>query len=317
MSGLFLGVDGGQSSTTAVIGDAAGRVLGFGRGGPCSYVRAPGGRERFTSAMRDCLAEACRTAGIENGELAFESAVLGFSGGPAGRESILAGLFRAERLAVVSDVEVALSGALAEEPGIITIAGTGSASFGRNAKGETARAGGWGPMFGDEGAAFDLTRRALRAALRAKEGWGAPTILHDWLLQATGIQHVHDLVREFYTADYPASRIASYAELVGRAASQGDEAAIEILRSAAVDLARLASVVRRRLFPSVGAVRVAYVGGTFRILPLLQQFRAMVEMDGTMLLIPPIHGPAIGALLDAYRAAGFTPALSNVPEFEK
>jgi N-acetylglucosamine kinase-like BadF-type ATPase len=38
--GLFLGVDGGQTATTAVIGDGSGRVLGRGSGGPCSYVRA-------------------------------------------------------------------------------------------------------------------------------------------------------------------------------------------------------------------------------------------------------------------------------------
>ncbi|MBL8219608.1 MAG: ATPase, partial [Bryobacterales bacterium] len=34
MSTYFLGVDGGQSSTTAMIGDETGRVIGYGRGGP-------------------------------------------------------------------------------------------------------------------------------------------------------------------------------------------------------------------------------------------------------------------------------------------
>ena len=40
---LFLGVDGGQSGTTALIGDETGRVLGTGRGGPCNHVRASEG----------------------------------------------------------------------------------------------------------------------------------------------------------------------------------------------------------------------------------------------------------------------------------
>ena len=32
---LYIGIDGGQSSTTALIGDETGRVLGVGRAGPC------------------------------------------------------------------------------------------------------------------------------------------------------------------------------------------------------------------------------------------------------------------------------------------
>jgi N-acetylglucosamine kinase-like BadF-type ATPase len=245
---LFLGVDGGQTGTTAVIGDAAGRVLGMGSGGPCSYVNAAGGSERFAAAMRDCLSAACRAANSDFGELHFASAVLGFSGGPVGREPILKTLFRAERLVLVSDVEVAHSGALGGAPGIITIAGTGSASFGRNAQGESLRTGGWGPLIGDEGAALDLTRQALRAALRAKEKWGPDTVLHDWLLEATGIPDVHDLVRAFYTAEFPASRIASYAGLVEKAASQGDTVACQILRKGAECLCELTVAVRAYLF---------------------------------------------------------------------
>ena len=37
---LFLGVDGGQSSTTALVGDETGRVMGVGRAGPCNHAGA-------------------------------------------------------------------------------------------------------------------------------------------------------------------------------------------------------------------------------------------------------------------------------------
>ena len=46
-SDIFLGVDGGQSSTRAVIGDETGRVLGVGRGGPCNHAGAPEGRAQI------------------------------------------------------------------------------------------------------------------------------------------------------------------------------------------------------------------------------------------------------------------------------
>ena len=58
MSDYFLGVDGGQSSTIAVIGDADGRVVGWSSGGPWNHVAAPEGRTKFLRVMGTCLAQA-------------------------------------------------------------------------------------------------------------------------------------------------------------------------------------------------------------------------------------------------------------------
>src|SRR5437016_1486807 len=171
----FLGVDGGQSSTTAVIGDETGRVLGIGRGGPSNHVGAAEGRAKFVSAVEGCVTAACAQAGLDVGR--FASACLGFSGGPADKQSILNEILSSERTLVTHDGLIALSGATAGQPGLITIAGTGSFAFGRNAAGETARAGGWGYIFGDEGGGFFITRQALRAALRFEECWGPATTL--------------------------------------------------------------------------------------------------------------------------------------------
>ena len=79
----YLGVDGGQSSTTALIGDRDGRVLGYGRGGPCNHVGAAEGRTKFVSAIETCVATACAQAGVDVQNIRFEAACLGFSGGPA------------------------------------------------------------------------------------------------------------------------------------------------------------------------------------------------------------------------------------------
>ncbi len=50
---LFLGIDGGQTGTQAVLADATGRVLGHGAGGPSNHVEMPGGRERLRQAILD------------------------------------------------------------------------------------------------------------------------------------------------------------------------------------------------------------------------------------------------------------------------
>jgi N-acetylglucosamine kinase-like BadF-type ATPase len=68
----------------------------------------------------------------------------------------------ADRVEVISDAEAALLGALGDEPGVLVLAGTGSIVLGRGRRGRLARAGGLGPLLGDEGSAFWLGREALR-----------------------------------------------------------------------------------------------------------------------------------------------------------
>ncbi len=177
MSQYFLGVDGGQSRTTAIIGDEQGRVLGVGIGGPSNHAGAAEGTAKFLDAMRSCLNAACDQAGFEADGLHFSSACLGFSGGPHDKEALLKTVLSSDRISLTHDALIALAGATAGEPGLITIAGTGSIAFGRNGRGQTARAGGWGYMFGDEGGAFWIASQALRAALRQEEGWGPDTSL--------------------------------------------------------------------------------------------------------------------------------------------
>jgi N-acetylglucosamine kinase-like BadF-type ATPase len=309
MPDYFLGVDGGQSSTYALIGDANGRVLGAGSGGPSNHVEASEGRAKFTGAIQSCLAEACADAGLDRGAIRFASACLGFSGGPADKEAILREILPSDRTLVTHDALIALSGATAGEPGVITIAGTGSIAFGRNASGKTARAGGWGYVFGDEGGGSYIVRQALRAALKFEEGWGEPTSLRLVFLNATGASDVNELLHRFYTPEFPRPRIASFSRLVDQAAENGDAMAREILNDAARELAAIADAVRGQLFDKGEPVRVAYIGGVFRSRTVLEKFTALVG-DG---VAPPIYGPAAGALLEAYRAVGVQCALSDVP----
>jgi N-acetylglucosamine kinase-like BadF-type ATPase len=300
---LFLGVDGGQSGTMALIGDESGRVLGAGEAGPCNHAAAAEGRAKLERAVTACVAAACAEAGLDPSTVHFEAACFGMSGGPDDKREILAGILNTGRLVVTTDAVTALAGATTGGQGIITIAGTGSIAFGRNPEGRTARAGGWGYVFGDEGAAFDIARQALRAALRMEEGWGPPTYLRRILLDATESQNANEVLHRFYTPDWPRSRVATLAPLIDEAAQSADAVALEILNRAAQELAFLASAVRTQLWSPGVAVEVAYIGGVFRSRMLLERFCQLVELtDGTHCM-PPKHGPAEGALLEAYRAA--------------
>ena len=310
----FLGLDGGQSSTLALIGDESGRVLGAGHDGPCNHVTTPEGEAKFVGVIRGCLNAAAAQAGLDPGGVIFASACLGFSGGAADKESILRELISSERVNLTHDALIALSGATAGQPGVIAIAGTGSIAFGRNASGKTARAGGWGYLFGDEGSAFYITRQALRAALRSEEGWGPPTALHAALLEAAGASGVNELLHKFYTPEFSRPRIAALAALVDQVAENGDATARNILQEAAQQLAIIAAAVRGQLFQPGESARASYIGGVFRSRILLERFRMLVEMEEGNQVAAPQYGPAAGALLEAYQAAGIRCTLSNAPE---
>ncbi|MCC7154835.1 MAG: ATPase [Bryobacterales bacterium] len=312
MPRYFLGVDGGQSSTTAVAGDETGRVIGYGRGGPCNHVKGPGGREKFIDAIGGCVGQALESAGLPR-DTAFESGCLGFSGGPADKEQLLSGILKIEKRTVTNDALIALSGAHAGGPGVITIAGTGSISLARNAQGKTVRTGGWGFIFGDEGGAFDVTRQALRAILRMDEGWGPPTALRTALLEATGASSANDLLHRFYTTDFPRPRVAAFARLVDVAAEAGDRVADGILDAAAQQLASITAAARRQAFGADEKASIAPIGGVFRSARIRERFKALVELVEHNQVVEPAYGPAAGALLDAYRAAGLSVVLSDVP----
>ncbi|MGH7305333.1 MAG: BadF/BadG/BcrA/BcrD ATPase family protein, partial [Candidatus Rokuibacteriota bacterium] len=72
----------------------------------------------------------------------------------------------AARVHVIPDAQAALLGALGKRPGVLLLSGTGSIVVGRNARGRWARAGGLGPILGDEGSGFWLGREWLRATVR-------------------------------------------------------------------------------------------------------------------------------------------------------
>jgi len=308
---LYLGMDGGQSSTTALIGDESGRVLGTGRAGPCNHAAAGEGRRKFIAAVTESVHDAALSADL-NEPLTFAAACLGLSGGPDDKEALARDLIRAEHYLITHDAHIALAGATGGGPGIITIAGTGSIAFGRNAAGQVARAGGWGYVFGDEGGAFDVVRQALRAVLRNEEGWGGRTALREILVGATGARDANDLLHRFYTQEYPRDRVAAMAELVDQAARNGDPAATEILGSAAQSLATITSAVRRQLFGTGEQVDVRYAGGVFSSAPLLARFRMLVELEDGNRVSAPESGAAEGALMEALRI-GEESALGGKP----
>lgn len=166
----YLGLDGGGSKTTCVVGDES-SVLATALSGPSNITRV--GEIRARESLHQAIRRACADAKIDPREL--KRACIGIAG--AGQDAVASVVYRmvAEVLPgdfeVVGDMQIALQAALGEGPGVIVIAGTGSIAYGRDARGRIARAGGWGFEISDEGSAHWIGRAAVAAALRvADEG---------------------------------------------------------------------------------------------------------------------------------------------------
>src|SRR5476651_2692746 len=118
---LFAGIDGGQSSTAAVILDAGGTVLGRGTAGPSDHVDEPATTQRAAAACEAALAAALRAAGLAP-ETALDAVVVGlpgYEGSWHGREPD----FGRAVVRYKHDTVIALAGAIRDRPAAVVIAG--------------------------------------------------------------------------------------------------------------------------------------------------------------------------------------------------
>ena len=309
----YLGIDGGGSKTTCVVGDES-SILATVTVGASNITRVgeAGAREVLQQAIR----EACQAAGINTRQI--RRACVGAAG--AGRSEIAATVRKivaeivSGEIEVVGDMEIALAAAFGAGPGVIVIAGTGSIASGRDAQRRTARAGGWGFAVSDEGSAHWIGRAAVNAVLHAADQVGEERAENDreWpaarlfceLKTTWNVDSLEQLARKANTnADF-----AVLFPAVLAAAEAGDAVARQVNEQAAGELARLAGIVVRRLFSgqhsaTISAVPMAMAGGVFRHAAMIRElfYNEVRAANPDVILSPEVVDPVHGALQMARR----------------
>jgi glucosamine kinase len=264
---FFLGIDGGGSKTRCLLGDEK-SVLGSGTSSGCNVVRV--GEPCAQDALASAVHGACVQAGISPREIT--RTCLGAAGGV--RKEIAAVLLRILKnvaggeLEVTGDVQIAFEDAFDSAPGIIVIAGTGSIAYGRNSKGATARAGGWGYAVSDEGSGHWVGVEAVRAALHARDRGENCSLLTE-LSKALGVESFEQFI--VCINGTPSPDFSSLFPVVLSAAENGDGVAAEILEQAGTELASLAGSVAQRLFPDERQIAVACHGGVLGSSPQVRK----------------------------------------------
>jgi N-acetylglucosamine kinase-like BadF-type ATPase len=264
-----LGIDAGGTKTVCQLADEHGEVLAEARRGGANLQAA--GELEVEKVLHDVMEEALGDSEIRPAAICLGIAGVDRPDDARVMEQIMRRIGYKARVLIVNDALVALEAGAPGKPGVVLVAGTGSIAYGRNAQNQSARAGGWGYVLGDEGSGYWIGRAALRAVLQEADRRGPKTQLTGLLLHYYGVTRAQELIAQVYHGALRPAAIASLAQCVQGAFNNGDEVAIRILRNAADQLESAAVSVARRLELIGTDFPIVLSGGIFRAVPWLEE----------------------------------------------
>jgi N-acetylglucosamine kinase-like BadF-type ATPase len=205
---------------------------------------------------------------------------------------------------VANDAIAALVGGLSGRPGMVLIAGTGSACYGVGAGGRSHWCGGWEHRADDAGSAYWIAIEALRTAVRVEDGRLPPSALRDLVFNRWPISEPRALAERLSRGDIDRATLATLApEVIALAAS--DALAKSIVDRAADELAQMVAVTAARLFAPRES-ELILTGGLARSGPpftplLVSRVEAMAP---GVKVVESELSPVLGAVIEAARLAG-------------
>lgn len=251
---IYIGIDGGGSSTRALITDSDSNPIGYGESGPCNpntvgHVESANQidhafRAAAEKSKRDIIPTAAHfgIAGVGNQEVADALK----------NELRTYAWFPESKFEITHDLACALEGGLAGQPGIVLVSGTGSAAFGKNAVGDSARASGRDLGEDDPGSGYAIGLEAL-SRLRSKEPAD--------LLRETASKHfTSSTLEKLANNKRDRASIAQLAPIVIRGAQVGDAWCLHILDKQATRISKLVTDVAQRLFPKNDTFDIVFQG---------------------------------------------------------
>ncbi len=257
---IFVALDAGGTKTQCWVADET-RVLGRATGATVKIMMA--GEDLASERLREVILETVCTAGIDPKDVT--RTCMGLAGissesTRAWAERTLRGIVGGE-LDLCGDEEIALDAAFRGGPGLLVIAGTGSNVAGRCSNGEMVRAGGWGPVIGDEGSGTWIGLEAIRAGLRAHDRGVATCLLRE-IEAHWGLKDMGELIAKANERSRP--DFAELAMVVARCSEIGDALAMSVLDRAGAELAEQVSLAANKM-SAVGCARddakqVAFTG---------------------------------------------------------
>ena len=300
--GIQIGVDGGGSKTEIVALDSTGQVLRF-LLKPATNYHVVGMEQavlHIIEGIREVLQEqtvegiGITLAGIDTPE---DWAIManGLKQGFNGIVQDTGVPFQGVAVVLENDAFGALMSVQGKFSGNVLVAGTGAIALGINPEGKVIRVGGWGHIIGDEGAGYNIGRKALSAMVASFDGYGPKTFLETKITEHLGLAQVHGISDWVYVKKRLNKEIAALVPVVIETAQMGDFISKKILDESGQALGLLTMALLRK----TQSLEVGLVGGISNIWEWLEPsfLNTIQEEFPGLQILKPNYPPSVGSAL--------------------
>ena len=188
---------------------------------------------------------------------------------------------------------------------VLVLSGTGSCCYGKDARGQTAKVGGWGHILGDGGSGYDIGLRALKIVITQFDHSGKLPELGRRFLRVLQLNEPDDFLA--WVQDAGKTDVAALAKEVFDAADRKDRLAGHVLERSTVPLVFDALACARRLTRPSDPVQFVFAGSNLLKQPSFAKAIAtrIKEAWPRAVITPLERESAWGAVALASRAARF------------
>ena len=223
---LFIGIDGGGTSSRLLASDGSGRRWSSESDAANPRIVGIERASLVASSLVDSAIAAfpdCRSANICAGVAGAATASMQRALADSIKLDIKSAVPIAIRL--TDDATIAHEAAFKGKPGTLFVVGTGSMILVRSRDGTFLRSGGWGYLLGDEGSGYSIGRAGLRAVSASIDANEA-TMLTTRAAAELEVRTREELLEKVYASGYS---MAAFAKAVLDEADKGDEQSIRIV----------------------------------------------------------------------------------------
>lgn len=309
MVDYYLGVDGGNSKTHALVITCQGKPVGFGASGGSDFQEV--GIEAAQREWQTAIGEALSCTNLERQQINLACFCLAGADLPddyALLQEAVAKTASPMTTVVKNDTIAALRAGLHDLPfGVTVVVGVGFNAAGRGKDGREIILPGLGYISGDYGGGRWLGRQIIRAVIRAWDGRGPATCLSRLLLDAMEVSNEMELIQRLRYEDRAREDVIDLVPLLFDATYDGDEVAQGLLIRLGTEVGITANTLIKKLGLQCEEVPVVLSTGVFRGKgPLLIDVVTTVvhRVAPRAKVVVPDFLPVVGAVLEALDEGG-------------
>ncbi|WP_433744321.1 BadF/BadG/BcrA/BcrD ATPase family protein [Falsibacillus pallidus] len=290
--GYIIGIDAGGTKTTALVIGENKEILFQTQSG----IGNPAANYDLASKHLKDVVQKCLKSEFGHKITGIAAGIAGIEAGD-NREKIEQDLLVVSDLPIIlmNDAELAHYAILEGKDGVITIAGTGSISFGKR-DGQTSYSGGWGHLLGDEGSSYHIAVSACRKITQAADEGRPFSEFEKAVMNELQLSEPNDLKGFIYQSGK--DRIAELTKSINEMAISGNKEAIELFNIAGKQLAmQTAALIRKMHFPSDTAIPIGGFGSLLLKNEMVQEsFMDCLKREiGSYNWMETESSPALGA----------------------